>query len=207
MRALMRKHLCEEHGYSGLRLERDLYFGGAARTETQILTWDPVKASFLCALCSGYVFGTGEVTEAKIRQVQLFDPGLTPHLTGLGNPTDRDEMTRHYLEGTVNREQLRHLRGADAKRRRAKGKRPETEKRIGRLQPWMLEQVRIQGGVLERVLEDAEGLQRKDPDAWAKLSERPLSRETLRDYWQDIPAAEREAASAEGRKQAEKSTR
>ena len=137
-----------------------------------------------------------------VRGAQLFDPAIAAQLTGLVEQADRDELTRHHLEGTASREDLRHLRGADSKRRRAMGKRPETEKRIELLQAWMLGQVRIRGGVLERVLEEAERLQRDDPEAWARLSERPLSAETLRDYWQDIPIAEREAARAEGKKTA-----
>jgi hypothetical protein len=206
MLSLMGRHLREEHGYSSMHLERDLYLGGAARTESQILTSNPAKASFLCALCPGQVFGSGEVTQAMIRQAQLFDPGLTPHLAGLGDQLDRDEMTRHYLEGTLNQEHLRRLQGADAKRRAAKGKRPVEERRE-RLQAWMLGKVRNRGGILERVLDEADRLQRHDPDAWRALSDRNLSRETLRDYWQDIPPAEREAARSDGHKQAEKSTR
>jgi hypothetical protein len=204
---LMRRHLCEEHGYSSFLLERDLYLGGAARSEAQILTWNPTKASFLCDLCPGLVFGSGQLTEAMIRKAQLFDLGLAPFLVGLTDEADRDEMTRRYLEGSVNQERLRHLRGADAKRRASRGKRPGVEERRERLQSWMLSEVRRRGGVLERVLDEADRLQRHDPDAWRALSDRNLSRETLRDYWQDIPPTDREAARSDGHKQAEKSTR
>jgi hypothetical protein len=199
--ALMKAHLCAEHGYSGFRLKRDLYLGGE-RKASQHLIWNPLEMSFRCNLCLGKVFWTGTVTAKMVRGAQLFDPAIAAQLTGLVEQADRDELTRHHLEGTASREDLRHLRGADSKRRRAMGKRPETEKRIELLQAWMLGQVRIRGGVLERVLEEAERLQRDDPEAWARLSERPLSAETLRDYWQDIPIAEREAARAEGKKTA-----
>jgi hypothetical protein len=204
--ALMKAHLCAEHGYSGFRLKRDLYLGGE-RKASQHLIWNPLDITFRCNLCPRKVFWTGTITEKMVRGAQLFDPAIGAQLTGLVGQADRDEMTRHQLEGTASREELRHLRGADARRRRAKGKRPVTEERRRRLQTWMLEQVRIRDGLLEPVLEEAERLQREDRETWAKLSERPLSAETLRDYWQDIPIAEREAARAEGRKRAEKSTR
>lgn len=196
--ALMKAHLCAEHGYSGFRLKRDLYLGGE-RKASQHLISNPLYITFRCELCPGKVFWTGTITEKMVRGAQLFDPAIAAQLTGLVEQADRDELTRHHLEGTASREDLRHLRGADSKRRRAMGKRPETEKRIALLQAWMLGQVRIRGGVLERVLEEAERLQRDDPETWASLSERPLSAETLRDYWQDIPIAEREAARAEGK--------
>lgn len=199
--ALMKAHLCAEHGYSGFRLKRDLYLGGE-RKASQHLIWNPLEMSFRCNLCLGKVFWTGTVTAKMVRGAQLFDPAIAARCALEVMASQLVAIGLLYEPCELSREDLRHLRGADSKRRRAMGKRPETEKRIELLQAWMLGQVRIRGGVLERVLEEAERLQRDDPEAWARLSERPLSAETLRDYWQDIPIAEREAARAEGKKTA-----
>jgi hypothetical protein len=203
---LMREHLREEHGYKVLRLARDLYLGGE-RKESQHLTWNPLKMTYRCDLCPGHVFSTGAATPERLRKAQLISPAVQARLVGITDPAERDEMTRRQLDGSLNREDLRRMQGADAKRRRAKGKRPGVEERRARLQAWLLEQVRARGGILDRALEEAERLQLRDPDAWARLSGRQLGGGTLRDYWQDIPVAVREGAQTEGRKRAEKSTR
>lgn len=196
----MAEHL-RGHGIERLLLRRHLHRGGP-RKDSQLLTWNPVKASFSCRLCPGQVFATGEITAETVTTVQQFDPGVRAHLVGLTDPVDRDEMTRRYLDGSLNRERLRQLRGADARRRSAAGARPAVEHRRRRLQQWMLERMRVHG-VFERVLEEADRL---DAAGWAALAVQRLSRETLRDYWQDIPVEERERARAAGRKHAEKST-
>lgn len=202
----MKRHLREDHEIEPFRLDEHVYLGGA-RERSQHLSWDPARASFRCDLCPGRVFATGMVTDEQIELAQLFDPGLQPHLAGLSSQAERDAMTRLYLDGTVNRERLRQLQGADARRRAARGKRPGVDERRSRLQAWMLERVATGDGVLERVLEQAERMQRDDPAGWARLADRTLSRETLRDYWQDIPAEDRDTARARGRRRSEKSTR
>ncbi len=203
-RELMTAHLRDRHGIQPFTVERHVHLGGK-RTETQHLTWDAGKASFHCDLCPGVSFGTGEITDEMVEIALLFNENLQPHLAGLTEPGDREEMARRYLAGDLNRERLRQLRGGDARRRSATGARPSVEGRRARLQPWLLARVR-ERGVLERVLDEAEKMQRNDAAAWAELCDRTLSRETLRDYWQDIDPDERAAASAAGRAHAKKST-
>ena len=202
---LMRKHLREEHGYKVLRLARDLYLGGE-RKKGQHLSWNPTTESFRCDLCPGQVFSTGSISPERIRTAQIYDPVLRSHLPGLADQADRDERTRHHLDGSANREELRRLQGADAKRRRAKGTRPTVDQRRELMQAWLIGQVKTNGGNLERALEKAERLQQEDPEAWAHICDRPLAKGTLRDYWQDIPPEELEAAFSEGKNRAEKST-
>ena len=189
---LMAAHRQAEHE-DDFQLERDLYLGPGPRSESQHLTYDPARASFSCRLCRGFVYPTGELTPEMVEQAQRFDQGLQPHLAGLHDRADRDEMTRRYLDGSLNREQLRKLRRPAASRRARTGSRPEVAERRSRAQAWMLEQY-VELGSLERVLDRAGELQREDPDAWLRIAFRPLSRETLRKYWADIePAAKEEA--------------
>jgi hypothetical protein len=182
--ALMARHRRERHG-ADFELEQDLYLGGGVRTKTQHLTWNPVTASLSCALCPGELFLSGEITAEMVDSAQRFDPGLRAHLAGLGDPAEREEMTRRYLDGSLNREQLRRMRRPAAARRTRAGHRPEVEERKRRVQAWMLEQY-AQAGSLERVLDRAEQQQRDDPAAWLAIAFRPLSRETLRKYWADV---------------------
>ena len=204
-RTLMAAHLRKEHGIVSFSAKRHVYLGGGKRTDEQYLTWDPGRASFHCDLCPGVNYGTGEITDAMVKRALLFDQNLQPYLVGLNGPGEREEMARRYLAGDLNRERLRQLRGADARRRSAMGARPSVESRRARLQPWLLARVR-ERGVLERVLDEAVEMQTNEREAWAKLCDRPLSRETMRDYWQDIDADERASAFAAGRARAEKST-
>lgn len=198
-RRLMAAHLREQHGIASFSVERHVHLGGS-RPTSQHLTWDPGRASFHCNLCPGVSFSTGEITEQMVERAMLFDQHLQPHLVGLAG-AEREEMARRYLAGDLNRERLRQLAGADARRRAAAGSRPSVEHRRRSVQRWLLERVG-ERGVLERVLDEAETLQRNDPAGWGALAERPLSRETLRDYWQDIPPPERQQAFAAGRKRA-----
>jgi hypothetical protein len=180
------------HGIDDFALDQHVHLGGP-RTSSQLLTWNPVKATFACRKCPGRVFATGEITDEIVRSAQRWDTGLQAHLVGLSDQAERDEMTRRYLDGTLNRERLRSLRSGGARRRASAGTRPSVDRRRSQLQAWMLVRVRVRG-VVERVLEEAEAMQRNAPDAWAALSDRPLSKETLRDYWQDIEPADRDAA-------------
>lgn len=190
MRELMAAHL-QEHGIESFQLARHVYLGGTRRP-SQLLTWNPAKASFSCDKCPGEVFVTGEITDSIVASAQRWDAGLKPHLTGLTDPADRDQMTRRYLSGELNRERLRSLRGA-AHRRTAAASRPTVEERRRNVQRWMLERY-VKLGALERVLEAADELQRTDMDTWLALAFRPLALETLRKYWHDIDPQEKAQA-------------
>ena len=202
----MGEHLRAAHGLKSFVIKRDLYLGGP-RLSSQCLTWNSAKASFKCDLCPGQVFSTGSITPERIRTARIYDPVLRSRLPGLADQAEQDEMTRRHLDGSANREELRRLQGADAKRRRAKGTRPTVDQRRELMQAWLIGQVRTNGGSLECALEKAERLQWEDPEAWARICDRPLGKGTLRDYWQDLPPEEREAAISEGKNRAEKSTR
>lgn len=182
--ALIAAHLADSHGIEPFVLAEHVHLGGP-RPASQLITWHPAKATFHCELCPAMVFWTGEITPERIQLAQMFDQALAPHLVGLTSQEDRDEMARLHIQGVPNRERLRQLRGADARRRSARGARPTVEARRARLQPWLLERVR-ERGVLERVLDEAEEMQQKDPAGWAQLCDQKPSRETLRDWWQDI---------------------
>jgi len=204
---LIAEHLAG-HGISPFRLREHVHLGGS-RAASQLISWDPGRASFQCDRCPGLVVWTGEITDEMVARALLFDQGLQPLLVGLTDPEDRMEMARRYLAGDSNRERLRQLRGADAQRRAARGSRPMVEARRAPVQAWLLQRVREQG-VLERALDQAERLQRDDREAWLRLCDRfPVARETLRDWWQDIDPRERQAARETGRaaQQAKKSTR
>jgi len=199
-RRVMAKHL-QEHGRRDFRLARDVFLGGGEkRRPSQLLTWDPVGARFWCGDpgCAGIVFLTGELTSEVLAHTQRWDEGLRPHLAGLATPEERDEMTRRYLTGEINRERLRDLRKSGPRRRSAASSRPQVAERRRQVQEWMLERMAA-CGVLERVLDEAERLQRKEPDAWLRLAHRPLGRPALRRYWYDLDpqvrAQAREASS------------
>lgn len=207
VRALMASHLRDKHQIEPFRLNVHVHLGGP-RLATEHLTWLPAKASFLCDFCPGQIIWSGEVTEEMIDFALLFDPALQPHLAGLRTQADRREMARSHLTGDLNRERLRQLRGADARRRAAHGSRPNVDARKGPVQAWLLAQVR-ERGVFERALDEAERLQREERDTWFELCDQLKARETLRDWWQDIDPRERQAAFQAGRaaQQAKKSTR
>jgi hypothetical protein len=127
-----------------------------------------------------------------VRRAQLFDDGLKPHLAGLTDLAERDEMTRLYLDGALNEERLRSMR-AGAHRRAAASRRPSVDQRRQKLQAWMLEKY-AELGVVEQVLDAAEELQLTDRARWAELVGRPLARSTLKNYWYDIDPAQQAAA-------------
>jgi hypothetical protein len=194
------------HGISPFRLGEHVHLGGQ-RPASQLISWDPGRASFRCQRCPGRVFHSGEISEAMVERAVVFDQGLQPFLLGLTDQKDRREMARRYLVGDANRERLRQLRGADARRRAARGSRPNVEARRAPVQAWLLARVR-ELGVLERALDLAEQLQHEDPVAWRELCDRLPSRETMRDWWQDLDPRERQAAFQAGRAgPAKKSTR
>jgi hypothetical protein len=202
---LMAVHLRDEHGITPFSLERHVYLGGA-RHESQHLSWDPGRESYRCDLCPVHVFGTStRPTAETVERALHFSAELQPHLVGLRTQEEREEMARHFLAGDLNRERLRQLRGADAKRRAAKGARPTVEARRARLQPWLLDRV-SEVGILERVLDEAVTMQRDDPAAWAQLCDQLPSRETIRDWWQDIDPNLRAEAFTTGKKRSKKST-
>jgi hypothetical protein len=200
--AVMAAHLSGQHGVEKFSLEQHVYMAGE-RQPTQVLEWNPAMASFFCGHCRTIVV-TGELTPQMMRRAQLFDEGLKPNLVGLNTQEERDEMTRHYLSGRLNTERLRRMRGA-ASRRAAAQTRPAVADRRRRVQTWMLQQY-ARLGVVERVLDAAAELQRTDPDRWQRMSSRPLARETLRTYWQDIdPATRAEALQRDARRRSRRS--
>lgn len=204
--AQMRRHLVDEHGEADFRPERDLYLGGEARRHSHVLTWNPGNATFHCDRCPGSVFWTGEITESMVERAQLFNDDLRPHLAGLDR-RERDAMTRHYLRGDLNRERLRQLQGAGARRRAGSSSRPTVAERRSNVQAWMLDRY-VELGTVERVLVAAEELQREDPDAWLAFAFRRLAGDTLRKYWQDVdPDAKEDARRRFERKRPKKLTR
>lgn len=202
----MAAHLRERHQIEPFRLATHVHLGGP-RSDSQHLSWNPAKATFRCDLCERTIW-SGEITEEMVEQALLFDSGLQPHLAGLTTQADRREMTRHYLAGDLNRERLRQLRGADARRRSSHGSRPNVDARKGPVQKWLLAQVR-QRAVLERALDEAMRLQKEEREEWFKLCDGLPARETLRDWWQDIDPDIRKEAFEAGRaaQAAKKSTR
>lgn len=186
----MAAHL-EEHGAANFSLAQHVYLGGK-RQLSQRLTWNPTNETFRCADCPGRVFVTDEITDEMVRQAQLFDDGLKPHLAGLTDAAERYEMTRLYLDGALNEERLRGMR-AGAHRRAAASSRPSVDQRRQKLQAWMLEKY-AELGVVEQVIDALEELQLTDRARWAELVGRPLARSTLRNYWYDIDPAQRAAA-------------
>src|SRR4051794_9068766 len=76
------------HGIERFRLAEHVYLGGE-RAESQVLSWNPAKATFRCGRCETIV-GTGEITEEIVRRAQLFDPVLRSSLAGLRDQAERD---------------------------------------------------------------------------------------------------------------------
>jgi len=184
-------HLAE-HGIRALRLARHVYLGGE-RLESQLISWNPAKASFHCLRCPGFVFGTGEVTEQMVDSTLLWDEGVRPFLAAARTDEERREIARAYRSGELQRELLRPLRRRQ--RRRPAAARPSVEHRRHSVQAWMLARYRLRG-VLARVIEDAIQLWRTQPKEWAKLSDRAPVESTLRRYWQLIPDEQVAAAKA-----------
>jgi hypothetical protein len=188
----MGEHLRGKHGFKSFVIKRDLYLGGP-RLRSQCLTWNSAKATFTCNLCPGQVFSSGLVTPERIAKAELLDPALQPHLTGISDRVERDEMTRRSIDGSLNRERLRSLRSSGPKRRAASLKRPVVEERRRRVQAWLLERY-TELGVLEHVLDAAMDLQDRDLDSWLHIALTRLERPTLRRYWYDIDPLERQRA-------------
>lgn len=189
---LMGEHLRGTHDFKSFVINRDLYLGGP-RPPSQCLTWNPVKAVFTCDLCPGLVFSPGVITPERIAHAQRFDLALQPHLSGITDPEERDEMTRRFIDGSLNRERLRSLRTSGAKRRAAASSRPEVAERRRRVQEWLLERY-AKLGVFEHVLDAAMDLQNDDLDSWLHIAHLRLERATIRRYWYDIDAPERKRA-------------
>lgn len=202
----MGEHLRGTHGLKSFVIKRDLYLGGP-RLPSQCLTWNSAKATFTCDLCPGQVFSSGLVTPERIAKAERFDPALQPHLAGMSDPEERDEMTRRSIDGSLNRERLRNLRTSGPKRRAASLKRPVVEERRRRVQAWLLERY-AELGVLEHVLDAAMDLQDDDLDSWLHIAFSRLERVTLRRYWYDIDPLERQRARESfERNQAKKNSR
>jgi len=189
---LMGEHVRGTHGFKSFVIQRDLCLGGF-RLPSQCLTWNSAKATFTCDLCPGQVFSSGLVTPERIAKAERFDPALQPHLAGINDPKERDEMTRRSIDGSLNRERLRDLRSSGPKRRAASLKRPVVEERRRRVQAWLLERY-AELGVLEHVLDAAMDFQDRDPDGWRHIAFSRLERVTLRRYWYDIDSPERDRA-------------
>jgi hypothetical protein len=105
-------------------------------------------------------------------------------------------MTRRYLGGELNELALRRLRAAASRRHAAAAARPMVEERYRKVEAWMLERY-ADHGVVERVLDEAERMQRDDPDAWHRIAGWPLVRGTLRKYWHRIDSRRQQQAYAE----------
>lgn len=182
----MARHLTKEHGFHDFRLERDVYLGATERRDSQLLSWSPVQATFRCQRCDGLVVWTGEITDSMLGHAQRFDDGLRPYLTGLESKEERDEMTRLYLSGSLNKERLRELRRAGPKRRAVSDKRPVVAERRNRIQDWLLSRY-AEHGVFQRVLEEALEMQHRDPASWREIALCDhRSESSLRRDWQDI---------------------
>ena len=185
-------HLGEEHRIEPFQLERHVYLDGP-RLESQLISWDPGKASFQCLRCPGYVFGTEEITEEMIDFTLLWDDGVKPFLAGARTDEERREIARAYRAGELTAEVLRPWRRKQ--RRKPAAPRPSVEHRRQRVQAWMLGRYG-ERGVLARVLEDAIQLWREQPCEWARISDLAPVESTLRRYWQQIPDDQVAAAKA-----------
>lgn len=176
-----------------LRLSSHLHLGGP-RKRSQHLTWQPVTASFLCDLCDGVVFTTGELTAAIIESAQLWDEGLKANLVGLSRE-EQDEMTRLFLSGALNRDRLAAARERDYQLEAGR-RRPAVEARRLRLQQWMLNRYAETGSV-DGVIQETAALPRSNAELWAQFADRTFAASTLRrNYWNRIPAQRRHAALA-----------
>jgi len=178
----IRAHLAE-HGIRGFRIEMHVYLGGP-HLDSQLISWDPARASFRCERCKGRVFDTGEITADQIALAQMFDSGVQPFLVGPRTAAERDEITRRYLSGELSSAVLQASRKV-ARRRRVKGARPTVEHRRARVQEWLLERFVVHG-VFERVLEEALLLQREAPQEWEQVCDVQRAASTLRRDWQQI---------------------
>ena len=202
----MGEHLRGTHDFKSFVIKRDLYLGGP-RLSSQCLTWNSAKATFKCDLCPGQVFSSGVVTPERIAKAERFDPALKPHLSGITDRAEREEMTRRSIDGSLNRERLRGLRSSGPKRRVASLKRPAIEERRRRVQAWLLERY-TELGVFEHVLDAALDLQDHYLDGWLHIALTRLERPTLRRYWYDIdPQVRKRAREAFEQNQAKKNTR
>ena len=206
--ARMASHLREPtHAYTDFELARDVYLGHGERLPTQILDYDAAFDRFWCAGpdCQGLVFASDTHTAESLDLAQRFDKALRPHLVGLEAPAERDEMTRAYLRGDLNRAALSRLRRARSSARAAGASRPIVEDRYKKVGDWLCDRV-AERGVFERVIEEAERMQRSDPDAWKRIAGRTLQPGTLRIYWQRHvdPTRKRTALEAYARAQARK---
>jgi len=190
-RRLIREHLAG-HGIKRFRLAEHVHLGGP-RLASQHITWHPAKAAYSCELCPGYIFGTGETTPEQIQLAQLFNQDLQPHLAGLHSDEEREQMTRLYLSGELNRERLAAASEA-AYRAAAARSRHAVAARRARLQEWMLKRY-AECGYVNGVIDAAESLQHTDPALWLQLVGRPLVASTIRkDYWNPILADRKTAA-------------
>lgn len=180
------------HGIRRFQLDRHVYLGGP-RKASQIISWDPGRASFHCERCPGRSFWTGEITGSLVERQLLFDQGLAPFLAGLTDPQERAAMARLRFGGELNR-LLLDAATASAYRKASAHARPEVDRRRARLQGWMLERY-AECGVVARVIEAADELQRLDPPLWQELVGRSLVPSTIRrNYWNRIPADEKAQA-------------
>jgi hypothetical protein len=179
--AVAAAHL-REHGIIEFRLEEHVYLGGP-RSPSQQLLWNPAKATFDCGICDTLI-STGEVTDEQVWSAQLFNAGLQTFLTGPHTAEERDQITRRYLSGELTRELVRASSKA-SRRRPAASPRPAVAHFKQRVQSWMLERHAARG-VFERVIEEAEAMQKDDIEAWLAIAGKRLGASTLRRYWQEI---------------------
>lgn len=193
------KHLREEHGYRAFRVERNVYLGGK-RKPSQVLMWDPSRALFQCTVC-GQRFGTGEITEAMAQRALLFDEGLRPLVGGLTGEA-RMEMARRYLNGELNEERLRKARGAEPAPKGPSPARPTVQEAHERAQAWLWEKV-AKLGTRRAALDEAERVQREEPDRWRETNINFYARETLENIWEELDPAVREEARDEYRRRHE----
>lgn len=204
---LIRAHLADKHGIEPFELDRHVHLGGP-RSESQLVSWNAAKASYLCRLCPDDVFWTGEWTQEMIESRIRSDPELRPHLVGLFDPAERREMALHVLRGGAGQERLAQLRGASTRPRRPRTRRPTVEAQRAPVQAWLLARV-SEHGVIAEAFRQAQVMQRDDRDAWLELCGRlSVPIETLKSWWYEIDRSERDAAVAAGQaaRAAKKST-
>lgn len=193
----IRAHLADAHGIVPFELDRHVHLGGP-RSESQLVSWNPAKASYLCRLCPDDVFWTGEWTDEMIESRIRSDATVQAHLVGLTDPAERREMALHVLRGDAAQQRLAQSRRTSTRQRRPRTRRPTVEAQRAPVQAWLLARVG-EHGVIAEAFRQAVRMQSRDREGWLNLCGKwPVPPETLKSWWYEIDRSERDAAVAAG---------
>ena len=194
-------HLRGKHNYRSFRVDRHVYLGGK-RVDSQVLSWDPVRAQFHCFICEHNV-ATGEITDAMAQRALLFNRELQVAVAGLAG-AERIELAKRILSGEIASERLRKERDADPLPKGPSSDRPTVQEAHRRVQAWLWGAV-AELGTLRAALDEAERVQRTDPATWREANLKLYARETLENIWEELDPAEREQAHDEHRRRTDPS--